>query len=213
MKRQLCIIGSSHASHLTKATFKSKLIQTKFNISNSCKPGAVYTQTYFPMQYLLNLNQNDIIILQLFGNDLMKRNIKIEKTGYKKIIHLTCFQPNNEDYMLNLYKDLQNKLKNVKAKILLLDNNIRYAFCCNKHIHKGLLMFQNKQNRIMRNYFEKTNIKVIRHEQIIQKAFKYKIDYYNKKRKEYFELFSDTVHYHQGIYPKIIQTLLDEYDR
>ena len=75
--RRLHILGSSHAARILKAVTRNKCLTDTFLVSGTVRPGAKLADLNFPTQMLATFNEADILIIQLFGNELIKRNIKI----------------------------------------------------------------------------------------------------------------------------------------
>ena len=70
--RRLHILGSSHASRSMKAVTKDKKIMETFLISGTVKPGAKLADLNFPTKKLASFKESDILLIQLFGNELIK---------------------------------------------------------------------------------------------------------------------------------------------
>ena len=91
--RRVYVLGSSHAFRILKAVTRNKQITDTFLVSGTVKPGAKLADLNFPIQKLASFNESDILLIQLFGNELIKRNIKVENKNGKRTIHLTAFEP------------------------------------------------------------------------------------------------------------------------
>ena len=90
-QRKLYFISSSQANRLYKSAIKKVELNKEFLIINCTKPGACYQKVPFPD--FANITKDDIVIFQLFGNDLMKRHIQITKNdGQKLFICYDLFQ-------------------------------------------------------------------------------------------------------------------------
>ena len=89
--RRLHIFGSSHAARILKAVNRNKKLTDTFLVSGTVRPGAKLSDLNFPTQKLAGFTNSDILVIQLFGNELIKRNIKIEYKNGRKTIHLTAF--------------------------------------------------------------------------------------------------------------------------
>ena len=91
--RRLYVFGSSHAARILKAVARNKQITDTFLVSGTVKLGAKLTDLNFPAQKLASFNESDTLLIQVFGNELIKRNIKINYKNGQKTIHLTAFEP------------------------------------------------------------------------------------------------------------------------
>ena len=89
--RRLHVLGSSHAARILKAVTRNKQLTDTFLVSGTVRPGAKLSDLNFPTQKLADFSDSDILIIQLFGNELIKRNIKIDYQNGQKTIHLTAF--------------------------------------------------------------------------------------------------------------------------
>ena len=76
--RRLHVLGSSHAARILKAVTRNKCLTDTFLVSGTVRPGAKLSDLNFPTQMLATFNETDILIIQLFGNELIKRHIIIE---------------------------------------------------------------------------------------------------------------------------------------
>ncbi len=94
-RKKLFWIGSSHALRLSQAALRNKDIKNRFQNDTYVRPGATFTQLNIPWDKLKSLHAQDVVIFQLFGNDLCEKYIRIDRIP-RKTIHLTKFssQPN-----------------------------------------------------------------------------------------------------------------------
>ena len=141
--RRLHVFGSSHAARILKAVVRNKQITDTFLVSGTVKPGAKLSDLNFPAQKLASFNESDILIIQVFGNELIKRNIKIDYKNGLKTIHLTAFVPEPAWKIQRAYSRLKELLEPLRCRIFILDNPLRHIRCCMKHRKsiKGLHSF------------------------------------------------------------------------
>ena len=199
--RRLHVLGSSHAARILKAVTKNKYLTDTFSVSGTVKPGAKLSDLKFPTQMLATFNETDVLIIQLFGNELIKRNIKIDYKKGQKTIHLTAFVPEPAWKILRAYSRLKELLEPLRCRIFILDNPLRHIRCCKKHKKrlKGLHRFLEKQNRALAQSF---GSRVLNHKKYLgmpsKKAY---------KLKNYLKLFSDSVHFKDNVYSDLVQRI------
>ena len=140
-----------------------------------------------------------MLFIQIFGNELIKKNIKISYKKGKKTIHLTAFEPEPAWKIQGAYRRLKELLEPLKCKILTLDNPLWHAQCFTKHKNplKGLHTFLEKQNHIFSQNF---GSKVLNHKKYL--GIPTKRPY---KPKCYQRLFSDSVHFKENVYNSLVQ--------
>ena len=83
--RRLHVFGSSHVGRILKAVARNKQITDTFLVSGTVKPGAKLTDLIFQVRKLASFNESDILLIQVFGNELIKRNIRIEYKRDRKL--------------------------------------------------------------------------------------------------------------------------------
>ena len=199
--RRLHVLGSSHAARILKAVTRNKQLTDTFLVSGTVRPGAKLSDLNFPTQKLAGFSNSDILIIQLFGNELIKRNIKIDYKNGQKTIHLTAFVPEPAWRILRAYSRLKELLEPLRCRILILDNPLRHIRCCMKHrkLLKGLHSFLEKQNKILAQKF---GSRVLNHKKYLgmpsKKAY---------KLKNYLKLFSDSVHFKDNVYSDLVQRI------
>ena len=150
--RTVHIFGSSHANRIFNSFEKQCLKNT--NLQKTVKPGALVKD--LSVKEIKTLTSKDTLIVQLFGNEIIHKNIAVERKGNGKIIHLTKFIPKSQHQILDSYAYIQNVLKQVKAKVIFIDNPIRHLKCCKKHNQASLFTFQARQNKILKRFFSRT---------------------------------------------------------
>ena len=199
--RRLHVFGSSHAARILKAVTRNKQLTDTFLVSGTVRPGAKLSDLNFPTQKLADFNESDILIIQVFGNELIKRNIKIDYKNGQKTIHLTAFVPEPAWKIQEAYSQLKELLEPLRCRIFILDNPLRHIRCCMKHRKsiKGLHSFLEKQNHILAQSF---GSKVLNHKKYLGMPSKraYKL-------KNYLKLFSDSVHFKDNVYSDLVQRI------
>ena len=199
--RTLYILGSSHANRIYQAAQKNGNLLKNFKLKAIVKSGAKISD--LPVDDLKQINANDVLLIQTFGNEIIKPYIFIERTGKGKTIHLKKFEPINQSKIQDSYAYLQHLLSTTaKCEVFIIDNPIRHLNCCKKHRFSDLASFQRKQNKILKTVFKEQT--VINHETLI---------FNQKERRQsgYTKLFSDTVHFKNRHYEKMIETFCKRY--
>jgi hypothetical protein len=166
-KQKIVVIGSSHAKRLYLNLKDHRLLHEKYYVLNETIPGSTFEKTKFPA-YLSKLKKDDIVILQLFGNDWLKKHIQITKEGKGKMFHLTKFDPIDVETVMNMYKLLAKIIKNLKCKILMVDNVFRHLECCEKHQFQEVGPLWSESNKALRSAFNDfTNVTCIDHRKLL----------------------------------------------
>ena len=60
-----------------------------FEVSGTVKPGTKFINLVFPAKLLNDFNDSDVLLIQLFGNELLKQNIYVSQQKGQK----TAFEP------------------------------------------------------------------------------------------------------------------------
>jgi len=197
--KNIFVIGSSHASRIVHAMKRNKGFIENYNILDFTKPGATFDKLTMPN--FDHVQESDYVILQCFGNDLMDKNILIEKSSGKKIIHLLKFVPRPLEEIKNKFLALKNILEKVKGQYYIIDNPIRHLHCCSKHKYPNLHRFQIGINKLLRTIFGSN---VLNHEKLLNMSKR-------KLRKvNYLNLFCDSVHLKTLWYETLVASLLTE---
>ena len=76
MKPRVLIFSSSHAARIKRSVLNNNNITTKYDILFETRPGAKFLDLQFPT-ILDTFESNDLLIIQLFGNDIMKRHTNV----------------------------------------------------------------------------------------------------------------------------------------
>ena len=197
--RRLHIFGSSHAARILKAALTNDTIMQNFIVSGTVKPGATFNNLHFPYKLLNTFVASDVLFIQLFGNELLKKHIYVSHYKGKKVIHLTAFEPEPAWKIQGVYRRLKELLEPLKCKIFILDNPLRHARCCTFHKKrlKGLPKFLTMQNCVLAYNF---GSKVLNHKKYLGLPTKKTYD-----QKIYQKLFSDSVHFKKNVYDSLVQ--------
>jgi hypothetical protein len=204
--RKIVIIGSSHAKRLFLNLKDHRLLRKKYYILNETVPGSTFEKTKFP-EYLFKLKKDDIVILQLFGNDWLKKHIQITTEGKKKMFHLTKFEPVEVKTVMNMYKILSKILEKLKCKVLMVDNIFRHLDCCEKHQFQEVGPLWSEGNKALRICFKKfKNVTYIDHRKLLG---------FPKKRIKVFPFYKtllvDGVHLKPKLYKTMATNLVTQY--
>ena len=89
--RHLHIFGSSHAARILKAALTNDTIMQNFIVSGTVKPGATFNNLHFPSELLNTFVESDVLFIQLFGNELLKKNVYVAHYRKKKSDSSYCF--------------------------------------------------------------------------------------------------------------------------
>lgn len=201
-KPKLVILGASHAKRLLEACKNNEEINSKFQVIGNVQSGATWQTLKYKEEMLKQLKEEDTLVVQFLGNDLLVRNILI--TPNPKIIHLTKFVPRPDSYVSAVRCLFKEKLATLKCKILIIDDPYRHLFCCESHVYKGLVQYFAKRNAELKQVF--SEYQVIDHRNLMDLPFKKLkcIWYYSK-------LLEDTVHFKPVIYQAWARSLSERY--
>ena len=197
--RCLRIFGSSHAARILKAALNNQSIIQSFKVSGIVRPSAKFNNLEVPSKLLKTFNKSNVLFIQLFGNELLKRNIYVLRHKGHKTIHHTAFESEPAWKIQGVYRRLKELLEPLNCKILILDNPLWHERCCTLHKKrlKGLPKFLAMQNRVLAQNF---GSKVLNHKKYLglptKKAYNPKI---------YQKLFSDSVHFKENVYNRLVQ--------
>jgi len=190
---KLVILGASHAKRLYLACLRNDKIQKKFELYDHTQPGATIRTLRLQDNFIKELTSLDSIVIQFFGNDMLKRHTHVSRKP--KIIHLTKFVPQTTEYMKKVYCEFKEKLHNCQAKIVIIDSPYRHLYCCKSHQYPGLLKYLSRQNNLMRK--ELCPYLVLDHRKIMAPDFrKYKC------AKNYRKCLIDAVHLQPKCYDR-----------
>ena len=178
MKPVLFFYCSSHAKRLcSQAKLLTKITQ-QYTVQEFTKSGATVMTLSFPnLQHLTN---NDILLVQISGNSLFKRNIEFQNINGKRIIHLKSFCPQDQATITQETKLLKEHLRSLTCKIYVIDQIYRHLYCCSKHFDNRIYRFQKRQNTILSCQFKDiTNVRVINHLKFLNRSKNWLTSYPN----------------------------------
>lgn len=191
-KRKLVIIGYSHAKRLHNSCKQNENLRKLFDIQAVTFAGKTWPQVKGKITEVLNkpFNSKDILLFQIFGNDLLKKGVHVKdfKTG---IIHLRKFSPVEDSDLLKIYNQFQQILAQTSATVILIDNPCRHLQCCAVHKEEQteLASYFRKRNREFAEKF--VLYSVLDHRKLIPSISLRKL----KHVRFYMELMdNDTVH-------------------
>ncbi len=201
-KQKLVILGSSHAKRLYHACKDNQEITAKYQVIGNVQSGATWQTFRFNDEMLKQLKEEDTLVVQFLGNDLLKRRIDI--TPNPRVIHLTRFVPQPDSYMSIIRNKLKDKLSTLKCRILIIDDPYRHINCCEEHIYTGLFKYFSQRNAELKRVFDE--YRVIDHRSLMSLPFKKLkcIAYYSS-------LLEDSVHFKPVIYQAWAQSILEKY--
>lgn len=204
--RKIVVWGGSHARRIQRCLYQ-KLEKQNYCIIDRTFPGlSLSNMSSFPRREVLTLNKDDILIIQVGGNDtFQKGEFKIPRKN-SNIFHLDTFLPNSEEYLKNLYSSLSDVLHGLKCRILIIDNPNRHLFCCSKHAkYKNIMIIQAAANKILRSCL-KESAQVLSHIKVFGISCKVK-----RRPKLYAKLQPDSVHFEPELYERAAVYLIDNF--
>jgi hypothetical protein len=202
-KRKLFWVGSSHALRLYQAALRNEDIKNRFENDAYVKPGATFSQLYIPLNRLKSLNEQDVAIFQLFGNDLFEKHIQIDRIP-KKTIHLTKFIPVDESSLRGKFLALRTLLNELCCKIIIVDIPFRHVNCCQKHRYSGLRKQVSQANNLLKEVL--TEYLVLDHRKLLGVSINRV-----KRMTEYQVLLSDSVHFYNRYYDTMVVNVVKRF--
>ena len=157
MSNTLVLIGASHSKNLDR-----HLHIENYQVHRYIFPGysGKRIMKNIPWGMLETLNEKDVILLQVFGNDSFKPNTHEITYQPKKIIHLKEFQPEDFPKLEKVFLEYRNKLSSLRARVLIINNIPRHFYCCREHRFKGIIGIQSKINKLMLRVFSEPKCKI-----------------------------------------------------
>jgi hypothetical protein len=202
MKPILFFYGSSHAKKLCFNARSLNKITNIYDIQECTKSGATINTLPFPN--IQHLQSSDILVIQISGNSLFKRDIMFSNEKGKRTIHLKSFCPQEPEKIARENHILRSHLCTVNCKVLLIDNLYRHLFCCQTHFDKRILYYQKKQNSLFKTFFsELRNVTVINHLKYLGKT-----STWLNKNTNLRKLTIDSVHLKAQYYRRILIKIL-----
>ena len=175
-------------------------IKKSYKIESHIQKGATLEQFQLKIDDLEKLGPNDLLIVQLLGNDLLERHIE----RYQGRICLNKFVPISEEKLEAKYLTLSKLFSVIQASIYFIDNPYRHLRGNKEKIpFPGLKNYWHKKNQQLKLRFPE--LKVINHTSLLgETQRKLKISRF------YASLMPDDVHFEQRIYAIIVQKLLSQ---
>jgi hypothetical protein len=202
-RKKLFWIGSSHALRLSQAALRNKDIKNRFQNDTYVRPGATFTQLNIPWDKLKSLSAQDVVVFQLFGNDLCEKYIRIDRIP-RKTIHLTKFSPTAESVLQDKFLALKTLLNELSCKVIIIDIPFRHVKCCKKHRYSGLRKHEVRANKLLKEAL--TGYLVVDHRKLLGVSFKRV-----KRMIEYQELLSDSVHFYDRYYDAMVANIVKRF--
>jgi hypothetical protein len=152
---------------------------------------------------LKSLNEQDVAIFQLFGNDLFEKHIQIDRIP-KKTIHLTKFIPVDESVLRDKFSTLKTLLDELCCKIIIVDSPFRHVNCCQKHRYSGLRKHVTQANKLLKEVL--TGYLVLDHRKLLGVSI-------NRVQRmgEYQALLSDSVHFYNRYYDVMVVNVVKRF--
>ena len=125
-------LGGSHASRIKIAFSKIPNINKSYKIESHIQKGATLEQFRLKIDDLEKLGPNDLLIVQLLGNDLLERHIE----RYQGQICLKKFIPISEEKLEAKYLILSRLFSGIQASIYFIDNPYRHLRGKKKKIYR-----------------------------------------------------------------------------
>ena len=160
-KRKLCIVGSSHATRLFRSCKQNVILKNNFEILSFTKNGANFQllKGIFEKLSIQPFRKEDIIVIQCFGNDWIKKGLhyKDKESG---IIHLRKYSPIEDAELWKIYEYLLNILEKISATVIFIDNPYRHMGCCDSHkeISRILPPYFRVRNKELASYFAQYSV-------------------------------------------------------
>ena len=89
-------------SCIKRSVLNNNNITTKYDILSKTRPGAKFLDLQFPT-ILDTFESNYILIIQLFGNNIMKRHTNVTWNNGVKTIHMFKFEPVKKEELLSIF--------------------------------------------------------------------------------------------------------------
>jgi len=206
-KNKLFVIGYSHSFRLLQQIQNNPKYTDNFEIKDFTRRGARFATLKLPEPELFQ--SGDVIVAQLFGNDIVagRRIRSIENNQVK--YHLTNVILTPQTKLDQMYEKLSQYFHQLPdVKILLIDH-IRRFFCgCQHHVDPRLARHQNKQFKKLRDAFlSNTNVLVLDHRRLINENYQR----LRNSTVEYMKLLTDNIHLHREHYAYMAEKVHVEY--
>jgi len=206
-KNSLFVIGYSHSFRLLQQIQNNEQYTDKFEIKDFTRRGARFATLKLPEPGLFQ--SGDVIVAQLFGNDIVagRRIRSVENNQIK--YHLTNVLLTPQTKLDQMYEKMSQYFHQLPdVKILLIDHIRRFICGCEAHINTGLTKHQHKQfSRIREAFKGNANVLVLDHRRLINKNFRR----LRNSNTEYMKLLTDNIHLHREHYEYMAEKVYMEY--
>jgi hypothetical protein len=161
----LFCLGSSHGKRLAIALQKIPELCKEYKIENYAKSGARFENMDFPD--LEKLTNRDVIIIQIFGNNFLKKFIKIKFINGKKQMLLTKYVPVPESTIISMYNSLKEKFSYTRAKIFCLDCPVRHLNYSSRQLATRVFQLFKARNKSLHTTLKNSNITTLDHKKFL----------------------------------------------
>jgi lysophospholipase L1-like esterase len=165
MKPVIYFTGSSHGKRLYSAFLNLPVLTENCELKNYAKSGCKYENLVLPN--LDTLTANDYLIIQVFGNNLLEKHIRVKYIDGKKQFMLTRYKEVPENYILKIYSELLQRLKNCKGTLIILDSPPRHLNHTPRKIAIKVLKLFQARNKLLHDVFKNSGIHTIDHRKFI----------------------------------------------
>ena len=97
-------------ARILQAALNNDNIRQNFSVTGTVRPGAKFNNLVFPSKLLNSFVESDVLLIQVFGNELLKRNVYVSHHNGNKTIHLTAFEPEPAWKIQGVYRCLKELL-------------------------------------------------------------------------------------------------------
>jgi hypothetical protein len=197
----LYVIGSSHAVKILRIMEHKHKFKEKFTLVNMARSGARYEDLRLPDPS--KIRSNDVIFFQAFGNDIMKKNIRMEEVNGKRIIHLEKFEPYDLSIIESKIQIFKEFCAKVPCRVIILDLITRHINCCKMHRYRGYIAFQRSANKKLRTILGKLkNVTIVQFLKNLGHHTRWL-----KKTSNLAKVYADSVHLKTSFYEKILERI------
>jgi hypothetical protein len=161
----LFVLGSSHGKRLAMALQKITELSQEYKIENYAKSGARFENMDFPN--LEKLTDRDVIIIQIFGNNFLKKFIKIKFINGKKQMLLTKYVPVPESTIISMYNSLKEIFSCTRAKVFCLDCPVRHLNHSSRQLATRVFQLFKARNKSLHRTLKNSNITTLDHKKFL----------------------------------------------
>lgn len=202
---EIHILGASHAFLMFQELQADPLIKNKYNIICHARSGQNFQdfERTFDYKWLSELKNQDLIIIQLFGNDIFETGTHMVQLKPKKTIHLIDYKPTGLSYLAGLCEKTLTLLAGLEARVILVGHILR-GFCCDQHKYPANLEYQEEIVRLIETFFA-GRITVVNYLDLVEGDENTEV-----KPEEYLV---DGTHLTKEWYRKIVNKVIQEFER